>query len=225
MAALGLNFKKKLSGQIIGYDPGGNDNHGLTVIEFKNSHIDSIHIATYSHVEALLEHVLQLSNPIAIGVDTYTCWCSDYSGWRPADLWLKKQYPEIRPSVASPNSLYGSMSINGMGLLVELRQQFGDIVISETHPKVIFYALTGQKYAYLKKRPFMEQLLTQRFSQSVVTNNEHEWDAAIAAYSVWQGISGNWTQNLHQLPLKENTRLIHPAGKNFFFWPEVSSHV
>ena len=59
--------------------------------------------------------------PDGIGVNTLTAWSTGRAGWRPADRWLRYRYPEVRNSVASPNSLFGSMALNGMSVLMSLR--------------------------------------------------------------------------------------------------------
>ena len=55
----------------------------------------------------------------------------------------------------SPNGLYGSMGLNGVAVLIALRQRFPDMLITETHPKVFHWHLYKQKYDYAKNQRTM----------------------------------------------------------------------
>ncbi len=44
------------------------------------------------------------------------------------------------------------MSLNGMTLLVSLRNQRPELFITETHPKVLFWFLEREKYDYENKK-------------------------------------------------------------------------
>ena len=59
---------------------------------------------------------------------------------------MKKTYPEASASVMAPNSLYGAMGFGGVGLALRLRERWPSIALTETHPKVLFYALHGSRY-------------------------------------------------------------------------------
>jgi len=102
----------------IGYDPGGNNSHGFALLRIKDNVAIEVEIKTLDTAESILA---QISNRdvIGVGVDTLSCWCTGDCGWRPADIWLRKKYPEVRNSVMSPNTLSGSMGINGMLVLIE----------------------------------------------------------------------------------------------------------
>jgi len=63
------------------------------------------------------------------------------------------------------------------------------------------------------------------FGINISTRNEHEWDAAIAAYSVWQGVLGRWKTNLHHLICPENSRIIKPCGETVFYWPDTINEI
>ena len=71
------------------------------------------------------------------------CWSTGRCGWRPADRWLRGQYPRVANSVVSPNSLFGSMALNGAACVHQLAAQWPDAMISETHPKVGYHATVG----------------------------------------------------------------------------------
>lgn len=132
---------EKINGTIAGYDPGGNGANGFALLTMKDGKPASISVTTLSNAEAVINKI-QTEDILGLGVDTLSCWRTGNSGWRPADKWLRTRYPAVRNSIASPNALSGSMAINGMSVLIETAKMFNDIALSETHPKVLYYALT-----------------------------------------------------------------------------------
>ena len=119
-----------------------------------------------------------------------------------------------------PNSLFGSMPINGMAVVLALRQEWPGLVVSETHPKVLYYALSGRTYEWSRGRTRMEQMLSERMGCDLPElESDHEWDALISAFAVWQGVSGEWSTDLLELPTGSGERLLYPAGKTQYFWP------
>lgn len=202
---------KKISGIIAGYDPGGNDTHGLALLRIKNSKPESISTTTLSYPETVLNEI-KTHNIIGIGVDTLSCWCT-------ADLWLRRKYPEIIHSIMPPNTLAGSMGINGMAVLIEVSKNSPEIILSETHPKVLYYALSNQIYNYYNNNKEMDNFLSRILGiADIKTANEHEWDAAISAYALLMGMTGGWKIDLHELPLGEKCRIVRPCGKTFYYW-------
>ena len=104
---------------VVGYDPGGNGRHGLAVLQVQ--HQQGLWVASrivalralpdVQAVIACAEACISQGALVATGIDTLTAWSGGPSGWRQADLWLRQRYPTVKNSVASPNSLFGSMSI------------------------------------------------------------------------------------------------------------------
>lgn len=112
------------------------------------------------------------------------------------------------------------MGINGMAVLIEVAKALPAITVSETHPKVLYYALTGQKYDYDGISDDMDRFLSDELGGlNLETANDHEWDAAVSAYAVLMGITGTWKHDLHRLPMEDNCRMIDPCGKTFYYWP------
>lgn len=212
----------EINGTIVGYDPGGNDNHGLALLKIEKGMAVDIEVATASNTEAVLNRIFDIRDLIGLGVDTLTCWNTGRSGWRPADIWLRKNYPDVQNQVASPNSLFGSMGINGMAVLIEVSNAFDDIILTETHPKVLYYGLQDNRYNYSNDSENMNAFLAEILGiNSIITRNEHEWDAAISAYALLMGVTGIWQQDLHQLPLIWNDRIVKPCGDTHYFWPNI----
>ena len=208
-----------LNGTIIGYDPGGNAAHGLALVRYQSGRVVNVEVSTHDNVYSMLAAVAKLSDVVAIGVDTLTCWSTGPSGWRPADRWLKERYPQITNSIASANSLFGAMGLNGMAVLIKLRELLPGLLISETHPKVLCLELSKEKYDYKNRCDEMDQFLNGLIGCSVTTMNDHEWDARISVYAVQCGLTGKWNRDLHGLNSKSNEELVFPCGVTNYWWP------
>ena len=165
---------------MIGYDPGGNDKHGVAHATVHDGRILEVATETCRDLEAVMSSVFK-DTLLGIGIDTLTCRATGKSGSRPADRWLRRHYERRRNSVVPPNSLYGSMSLNGMALVVEARNQCGAVFVTETHPKLLYYELYGEPYDYSgRTRTLMDERLCALLGVSVAPRNSHEWDAAIS---------------------------------------------
>ena len=208
------------SGVIAGYDPGGNNNHGLALLDYHDGLCKTSHFQTYQNAEDVISSILSLNRLDALGIDTLAAWSTGPSGWRPADRWLRSQYRLCLHSIVSPNGLYGSMGINGMSVLLEVRRAYPHVQITEAHPKVLYWALTGKKYAYDQTSQIMDQELSSLIGANVRTHTDHEWDAIASALAAYKGMLGAWKHDLFQEPMADDERLIYPAGHVNYWWPE-----
>jgi len=211
----------EISGTIAGYDPGGNNKNGFAVLEIQNGKPANITITTLATAETVINEIILIKkNIIGLGVDTLSCWGTGNGGWRPADKWLRNKYPVVRNSIMSPNTLSGSMGINGMSVLIEAANKSNGITLSETHPKVLYYALTQKKYNYAEYSNEMDIFLSNKLGGvNLRTSNDHEWDAAVSAYALFMGITGKWKYDLHKLSIENDEHIVKPCGKSFYFWP------
>lgn len=80
----------KLTGTILGYDPGGNSSHGVAFVNYEQGSLISARVITLKTANDVIEAASSVNDLIAIGIDTLTYWSTGPSGWRPADRWLKK---------------------------------------------------------------------------------------------------------------------------------------
>ena len=175
---------------------------------------------TLQTAEDVVQSILGGEEPLGLGIDTLTCWSNGRSGWRPADRWLRRHYADVQKAVIAPNSLYGAMCLNGMAVLLTVRQAFPAIFVTETHPKVLYYALLEEPYDYSgPNTSVMNDRLNSWLGVDVEPRNEHEWDAAISILPVVRGLNGSW-QDLHTLPTKSSERLVHPCGETTYMWPD-----
>ena len=204
---------------VAGYDPGGDGSHGFAVLRVKATRIISIDTFVLATVEEVLTRLLSEGKLLALGVDTLTCWSTGASGWRPADRWLRRTYPEVKTSVVSPNGLYGSMGLGGMGVIIEARRAWPNLFVTETHPKVLYWSLCGARYAFDASGAAMNAQLSDWATCSLSCKSEHEWDAALSAWVALQGLMGRWQHDLHALPPAPAERLIAPAGPTVYCWP------
>ena len=209
-----------LSGIVVGYDPGGNNAHGFAELRVEDGRAVNLSTATLETAEDVISRIERLPSVLALGVDTLTCWGTGASGWRPADLWLRRQYKAVQHSIMTPNGLFGSMGLNGMSVLISARRRFPNVPITETHPKVLFWHLRRQKYDYDQTKPEMDSVLAQSLGTGAKPATEHEWDAGISALAALEGIAGRWTHDLHTLPLNTGQRVVAPCGNTNYFWPE-----
>lgn len=205
---------------VVGYDPGGNDKHGLAVLHLDGSRPLCLEATTLSTAEDCLQHISRQANIKALGVDTLTCWSTGKSGWHPADRWLRATYPMVRGSVVTPNGLYGSMGLNGQAVIIEARAAFSGVAVTETHPKVLHWHMTGRRYDFENERTRMEDLLASALGVSVVTETDDAWDAAVSALAAHMGTAGLWTRDLHAIPTDAGERLVRPAGSTSYYWPD-----
>jgi len=210
----------EITGTIMGYDPGGNSNHGIAFFSFSNGKLISHDIYTLATAQEVIEQSKNYNDILAIGIDTLTCWSTGHSRWRPADRWLRNKYHAISQSIASSNSLYGSMGINGMSVLISMREDNPVINITETHPKVLYHALTNEPYDYNNNHIVMDNLLSNRLKTTITTRNDHEWDAAISVYAAINGMLEIWRTDLHQISSSQDEKLITPCGKTNYWWPQ-----
>ena len=106
------------------------------------------------------------------------------------------------------------MAVQGVALAMRLRQHWPEIHLNESHPKVLYYALTNQQYAF--GQPMVTWLLNQ-FAPPLNAEiaNDHEWDALISAWSTWMGLTGQWNTNL----MNGVANLLLPAGPATYYWP------
>lgn len=210
----------------LGYDPGGNNAHGVAAIQIDDEGHPDVRVASVATVEVALAWFSTVlagaGTRAAIGIDTLTVWSTGTAGWRPADRCLRAAYPAVANSVASSNSLFGAMAVNGMSVALELRARAPHLVISETHPKVLHYALATTKHDFaLDAIAMTARACAWVGADAIHLKNDHEWDALVSAYAVREGVEGRWTTDLHALPARAGETLVRPAGPTRFFWPSL----
>ena len=205
----------------LGFDPGGDSKFGVAIVD---GHC--VRTSTVSSVDDAIGWATDQcgsSRPVAAGIDTLLHWVTSRSGMRPCDLRLRATYRPMKNSIMSPNSLYGAMAIGGMALAIRLRQVWPEIILNETHPKVLLHALWGQRYDP-KDRATVEAVVQFFVNESPYTEaniaGEHALDAALSAWATQKGLMEGWTDIVGA-----TGTLLFPAGEARYLWPEsIRSH-
>lgn len=164
------------------------------------------------------------TTPTAIGIDTPLLWETHNGGWRGPDLWLQSKYPAVRQSVVCTNGARGAMVVQGPAPALRLRSCYphAAIHLNETHPKVLYHALTKRRYPPRTHRAPMASEALEWLSERVLLEgpaermSSDEWGVVISAWATLQGLDGIWQRDLFSLAECP----IFPAGPATYFWPE-----
>lgn len=212
---------------VFGFDPGGVSNraNGVALLHCPpegepTAVVNSLGWA--DEVLTWLEEQVGDRRLDGAGIDTLLTWSTARCGTRPIDQTLRDRYQEVRASILDSNSIYGSMAVQGMAVAMKLRQKWPGLHLNETHPKVLYYALSRPRQKYAYGRGMVDWLL-QQFQSGLQLrkpiDNEHEWDALMSAWATWKGLSRAWQADLmDSVPSAE--RLLYPVGPVSFYWPE-----
>ncbi len=105
--------------------------------------------------------------------------------------------------------------MQGMAMAMRLREIWPDIKLNETHPKVLYHALSNLIYSF---GPPMKQWLLRQFAPPLCLeiDNDHDWDALLSAWATWKGLQGTWYNDLME---SDMAPLMRPAGEVSYFWP------
>jgi hypothetical protein len=218
---------------VIGYDPGGNNAHGVASLQVQELEGRWLPLALQvTTVSTLAESVEWIKNTcrdgriVAAGVDTLTEWNSGPAGWRPADQWLRRTYPAIANKVVAPNALFGSMAVNGAAFLrlLDSRFRFDDTMVTEAHPKVCLYVLTGEKHEWAVDKLALEVYLLKEIGVAAPPAgfgaNDHCFDASVGVLAALRGLNRDWTLDLHTLPTPDGVQFIR---QTHYWWPPPPS--
>ena len=221
---------------VIGYDPGGEGAHGVAALEVheENSRWNPVAlqvIAARSLRDAVawLEDGCRDRRIVAAGIDTMTEWNSGSGGWRPADLWQRKKYPIVAKSVMSPNSVYGAMAVNGAAFLTLLAPRFrsDDTMITEAHPKVCYFAMTGKEHAWANDSARMVGWLLRELGTDLPAagfgSKDDCFDAGVSVLAALRGLNGDWGLDLHAVPSDEKAGRVLYFGQTHYWWPRMAS--
>jgi hypothetical protein len=199
---------------VLGFDPGGGRSFGAAVLsksEFAVTTVECVRDALTWAIDCCGAQI-----PVAAGIDALLHWSDEPSGWRPADRALRMAYPRLRSSVLSPNSLFGPMTIGGIALAFRLRERWPNLVLNETHPKVLSSALAGQHYRPEQAQSAMDWCVDLSRLTGGLLQNAHELDAVISAWATQTGLMQGWPDLV-----RDDKHLIFPLGKVRFLWPEA----
>jgi len=193
----------------IGADPGGKGSFGVAILtadgQSQTTSVDCADEAVV-YVRGHLDRT-----PSGIGVDAPLWWTSGLSGDRHADQWLRQRYGFTGGEVQAANSLRGAVLTQGAMFIQRMRETYPAVPVTESHPKAILKALTQNDW----------NEFSIRFGLKVVTANDHERDALIAAISAREGFQNRWSHDLScsRLPAEQDPHSYWLAPVHYF-WPE-----
>jgi hypothetical protein len=200
---------------VLGYDPGGSGANGVALVNGSEVHTGTVD--TVSAAVAWARDRLGSNAPDAIGLDTLLSWSTGRSGWRPMDWHLRKRYSAVRNSVISPNRLSGSMAVNGMAFALRARELWPAVTLNETHPKVLVFAMTGQKYAF--GPTLTNWLLNMRdVSRCCDIKDSDQCDALLSAVITQRALTQPRAFT-DLMALDGTADLLLPAGPVTYWWP------
>ena len=218
---------------VVGYDPGGNKKHGVAALRVRREHgvwkpLDpqTAMCDTLDDVLGWVDGACEGGRIVAAGVDTLTEWNAGWSGFRPADLWLRQQFPEVAKGVVPSNALYGSMVVNGAAFLTALSRRFqkDETVVTEAHPKVLYFAATGKRCAWDTDSTEMAAWLTGQLGveeyPSLPGPGDDRFDAGVCVLAALRGLNREWTLDLHALPSDDQGSPVRFCGRTHYWWPD-----
>jgi hypothetical protein len=209
--------------KVFGFDPGGSQaGFGCAMLDTVSN---SCTARTVYSVDEAIEWATSFSLvPDAAGIDTLLFWQSTRSGWRGADRFLRKAYPEVSQSVVPANALYGSMAVQGAVLAHRLRERWPEIKLTETHPKVL-WAHYSRDTPYPREWGVGEPETARAFKKqcglaSAEPRDEHQFDALLSAWAAAQAFDGRWAHDLSYEKAEDQTGdNISVVSKVHYYWP------
>jgi predicted nuclease with RNAse H fold len=194
----------------IGFDPGGEKAFGWAVLRAQGTTTELVKSGTCSDAQTASEAAKNYATtaPIAIAIDAPLFWVN--AGDRKADARVRKMVCAQGGSsgtVSHVNSLRGACLAQGILVTKLATESWPNALVTEAHPKALLRVSAAARH-------FAESL-------SMQTANEHERDAAIAAYTACAYAERR--EGWHDISLLE-TNIFFPAGKRAVYWfPECKS--
>ena len=192
----------------IGADPGGKGKFGVCVLDWAGT---AFTCAVSSADEAVAEIARRVDGVLAgAGVDAPLWWSSGAGGGRRADQWLRDRYGLPGGEVQSANSLQGAALLQAAMFVQRIRERFGDVPVTESHPKALLRALALDGSGF-----------QGRFGITGVSRTEDERDAMVSAVVAREGFTGRWTHDLSQdrYPSEQDPSQYWLAPVHYW-WPE-----
>ncbi|MDT4862418.1 hypothetical protein FQZ97_970710 [compost metagenome] len=194
----------------IGFDPGGEKAFGWAVLRAQGRVTELVNSGTCSDAKTAFEAAKAYATlePIAIAIDAPLFWVT--SGDRKADVCVRKMVCSKggrSGTVSHVNSLRGACLVQGILVAKIAIASWQDATVTEAHPKALLWVSAAA-------RQFAESIAKQ-------TSNEHERDAAIAAYTACAFAEKQ--EGWHDISSLE-VNPFFPAGKPVVYWfPEFES--
>ena len=204
----------------LGYSPGGStgiaNKSGVSVLTVSDggARYETEAVGCVDDAMVWFADRLDGAAPSAAGIDAFLFWETSRCGWRAADRWLRATYSPVMRNVLPSNSVQGAAAIQGMALGISLRKAWPELVLTEAHPKVLYYAMTGDRYEWTPKvNRWLLDMTGAVNGPSIQTQNE--WRALVSAWTAAMGHSQRWRVDLR----KQSKCAVEPAGPVAYWWP------
>lgn len=193
---------------VLGFDPGGLHNFGWASLVVVGETMELQTGVVSDAPSAISKASSQLLGvPDAIGIDAPLFWIS--KGDRLADQIVRARIIEAggrSSTVNSVNSLRGACLVQGILTATFAHRLWPGALITESHLKALLHV-----------DPSANEFLNQ---QGYADHpNEHERDAAVAAFSAWAAVTAR--SKWRNLAIQEQAP-IYPSGNETAYWFPVS---
>jgi hypothetical protein len=117
------------------------------------------------------------------------------------------------------------MAVNGAAFLTLLASRFksDSTMITEAHPKVCFFAMTGKRHAWADDKSEMAAWLIRELGVDAPVgafgSEDHCFDAGVALLAALRGLNQDWSLDLHDLPNDEYGGRVQFLGQTHYWWP------
>lgn len=159
--------------QIIGIDPGGEGATGWAIVSFPDSGTPTVQTGCCTGAKAAIERIASLIEcvPTAAGIDAPLYWTRQ--GPRAADVGVRALVRAAggrASTVAHVNSLRGACLVQGVLAVLELRERWPSIAVTEAHPKALLRVNADAR----------------KFLGAYLFATDHERDAVLGGYAAVQ---------------------------------------
>ena len=106
------------------------------------------------------------------------------------------------------------MAIGGMALAIRLRKEWSNILLNETHPKVLLHELRAERYRPETVDEAIQWFVDRTKCTDWSIQGEHALDAALSAWATREGLATEWGDIVGP-----GDDLLFPAAKVRYLWP------
>lgn len=210
-------MEKKL---VAGFDPGGKNHFGWSLLESCNNNLIIINAGVSSNAHEAVKTIVNEAKGKKIwaaGVDGPLYWPIENSRRCVEDILRAKTNGVINPSILSVNSLQGACLAQSLIVMDLLINKYTKIKITETHPKILFHFinLESSRENLYKYKKIMEKIVEQH------KDNEHVRDAVLSAIAASNMLnkSKKWINLMKDDAVKSELKFF-PAGEASYYMPE-----
>lgn len=207
---------------ILGFDPGGRGNFGWSICRVVGGQLRCPTTGLANHAMHAMQSVQQAlpndPNILAAGIDAPLLWST--AGNRNIDGILRDALRALRnnpfpiPRVLAVNSLWGSVTVQGVLLAKDLSEVWPKLTITESYPRALRCLLHD------RGQPATVEIV----DNLTLGMGDHELDATLAAVSAWaarhQNQPGTGWENLYE----QEPELVGPFHLNSSYWMPMQWH-